>query len=190
MRAHRPRRFGTTASSRPPDASTRQISRSSAVGSLRHFQRMHQQHAIDRGIRQRQLELIDQRRQRGLARRPFHHALRGRHEGEACARPPRGTGRDRASHSRCRARAGRGVSPQRAADAAADEMPRHRAEPLDVEIAQIDDVDGHGANCTMNARRGSRGVHAEAGRPTMIRFEPDSQRGLIQCPPKPSCSAA
>src|ERR1019366_336812 len=34
MRAHRPRRFGTTTSSRPPDASTRQTSRSSAAGSL------------------------------------------------------------------------------------------------------------------------------------------------------------
>ena len=44
---------------------------------------MHQQHAIDRGIRQRQLELVDQRRQRRPRGRPFHHALRRRHEGEA-----------------------------------------------------------------------------------------------------------
>src|SRR6476646_6856727 len=34
MRAQRPRRFGTTASRRPPDASTRHTSRSNAAGSL------------------------------------------------------------------------------------------------------------------------------------------------------------
>ena len=44
-----------------------------------------------------------------------------------------------------------GIGPARA-DAAADEAPRHRAEPLGVEIAQIDDVDGHGAEFSMNRR--------------------------------------
>ena len=34
------------------------------------------------GIGQRQVELFDQRRQRGPLGRPFHHALPGRHERE------------------------------------------------------------------------------------------------------------
>ena len=144
MRAHRPRRFGTTASSCPPAASTRQTSRSSAVGVLRHFQRMHQQHAVDGGVRQRQLELVDQRRKRRPRGRPFHHALRRRHEGEAAL----GLLAEQAEIGRRVADAEHaqpaGVAPA-PADAAADEMPRHRAEPLGVEIAQIDDVDGHGA---------------------------------------------
>jgi hypothetical protein len=37
------------------------------------------------------------------------------------------------------------------ADAAADETPRCHAERLGVEIAQIDDVDGHGRNLARNA---------------------------------------
>ena len=105
---------------------------------------MHQQHAIDRRVRQRQLELVDQRRQRRLRGRPFHHALRGRHEGQAtlgllAEQPEIGRGVADAEDA-LSAR----IDPA-LADAAADEMPRHGAEPLAVEIAQIDDVDGHGA---------------------------------------------
>ena len=104
---------------------------------------MHQQHAIDRGIRQRQFELVDQRRERRPRGRPFHHALRRRHEGEAALgllaeQPEIGRGVADAEHAQP-ARIGPAL-----ADAAADEMPRHGAEPLGVEIAQIDDVDGHG----------------------------------------------
>ena len=46
------------------------------------FQRMHHQHAIDRGIRQRQL-LVEHQRGRGCRpHRPVHRPLPGRHEGE------------------------------------------------------------------------------------------------------------
>ena len=163
MRAQRPRRFGTTASNRPPDASTRQTSRSSAVGVLRHFQRMHQQHAIDRGVGQRQFELVDQRRQRRPRGRPFHHALRRRHEGEAAlgllAEQPE---------------IGRGVADAedahvRAYRSSARRMPRPTkwratdAEPLGVEIAQIDDVDGHGGIVSTNATNLPRRSRADVG---------------------------
>ena len=104
---------------------------------------MHQQHAIDGGVRQRQFKLIDQRRQRRLRGRPFHHALRRRHEGEAtlgllAEQPEIGRGVADAEDALSTR-----IDPA-PADAAADEMPRHRAEPLAIEIAQIDDVDGHG----------------------------------------------
>ena len=72
-----------TAISRPDGASTRHTSRSSAFRIVGHFQRMDEQDAIDRGIRQRQREFIDQRRQRRPRGRPFQHALRRRHEGDA-----------------------------------------------------------------------------------------------------------
>ena len=52
-------------------------------GVLRHFEAVDQQHAVDRGVRQRQVERLDQRGQRGLRGRPFHHALLRRHEDEA-----------------------------------------------------------------------------------------------------------
>ncbi len=144
MRAHSPRRFGTTASSRPPPASTRHTSRSSARGVVRHLQRVHQQHAVDRRILQRQIELVDQRGQARPLRRPPHHPLHGRHEGEAPLRllaEQSEIGRRVADAEHADAA---GIGKART-DAAADEAPRRHAQPLGVEIAQIDDVDGHGA---------------------------------------------
>src|SRR4029079_16613394 len=38
-------------------------------------------------------------------------------------------------------------------DAPSDEMPRHRAQPVGVEIAQVDNVDGHGGKTITNAGR-------------------------------------
>src|SRR5262249_31740740 len=52
----------------------------------RHFERMHEEHAIDRGIGERQLELIDEGGETGPVGRPFHHPLHRRHEGEAAFR--------------------------------------------------------------------------------------------------------
>ena len=111
---------------------------------MRHFKRMHEQHAVDRGIGERQVELVDERREARAHRGPFHHALRRRHEGEAAfrllakeAEIGRRIADARDAHP---ARVGKAR-----ADAAADEAPRHHAQALGIEIAQVDDVDGHGA---------------------------------------------
>ena len=114
---------------------------------------MDQQHAIDRGIGQRQFRLVDQRREPGPVRRPFHHALRGRHEGQATLRilaenpEIRGgvadTGDPLAAH----------LVPMRA-DAVADKAPGHDPERLRVEIPQVHDVDEHGQHGSM--KRGIR----------------------------------
>src|SRR5262249_12671133 len=76
-------------------------------------------------------------------RGPFHHALRGRHEGEATLRfltkeaEIRGWIPD-AEHAQAMQ-----IGPAHA-DAAADEATRHHPEHLAIEIAQIDDVERHG----------------------------------------------
>src|SRR5262245_52145968 len=104
---------------------------------------MHEQHAIDRGIRERQFELIDQGGEAGPGARPFYHPLHRRHEGEAALRllaEQAEIGRRIADPEHAHA-AGIGKA---LADAAANEAPRHDAEALGIEIAQIDDVDGHG----------------------------------------------
>jgi hypothetical protein len=105
---------------------------------------MHEQHAIHRAVRQRQFEFVNQRGKRRPRRRPFHHALCGRHEREAPFRlfaeqAEIGCRIADAEHTLLAQ-----IGPT-LADAVADEMTRHRAEPLAVEIAQIDDVDGHAA---------------------------------------------
>jgi len=104
---------------------------------------MHQQDAVDAGVRQRQIELVDQSRQRGTAGRPFHHPLPRRHESETAL----GLLAEEAEIGRRIADAehalARGIAPQ-PADAAADEAAGDHPEPLAVEIAQINDVDRHG----------------------------------------------
>ena len=126
---------------------------------MRHLERMHEQHAIDRGIGERQLELVDQRGETGPVGRPFHHPLHRRHEGQAAlrllAKQPE-IGRRIADPEHAHA-AGIGKA---LADAAADEAPRHDAEALGIEIAQIDDVDGHGAKGSMESRLASSGSFA------------------------------
>jgi hypothetical protein len=112
---------------------------------VRHFERVHQQHPIDRGILQRQVELVDQRRQARPLRRPLHHALRRRHEGEAALRLlPEQSEIGRRVADAEHAHATGIIEPD--TDAAADESPRNHAEALGVEIAQVDDVNGHARN--------------------------------------------
>ena len=154
---------------------------------------MHQQHAIDRRVGQRQFDLVDQRRQRRPRGRPFHHALRRRHEGEAALgllaeQAEIGRGVADAEHALA------GVSRHSAADAAADEAARHHAEPLAVEIAQIDDVDRHG--CEMYHE--TLGEIAPAA--DVQRDERDSDphvtvnafdlTRIAPCPRKPTCFSA
>src|SRR6266436_1747893 len=108
---------------------------------------MNQQDAVDRGIRQRQRKFIDQCRERRPRGRPFQHALRRRHEGDAAL-----------AVLAKQAEIGRGIAeaeyplalrvrPARM-DAAIDQPPRHDAEALRIEIAEIDDIDGHALNVT------------------------------------------
>src|SRR5213079_331745 len=49
-------------------------------------------------------------------------------------------------------------------DAAVDQLPRHDAEALRIEIAEIDDVDGHGHNLPhrVSLRRAENGIAAQA----------------------------
>ena len=101
---------------------------------VRHFQRVHQQHAIDRAVGQGQFILVDQRRKRRTRGRPFHHALSGRHEGEAAfgflaeqAEIRRGVADAKHTHTG-------GIAPQ-SANTAADESARHHAEALAVKVA-------------------------------------------------------
>ena len=83
MRAQRPRRLGTTASSRPPAASTRQTSRSSAATSCDISSAWtistRSTAASGSGRSVSSTSAVKRR----PCRRPFHHALRRRHEGEA-----------------------------------------------------------------------------------------------------------
>src|SRR6266567_6158508 len=106
---------------------------------------MNQQDAIDRGLRQRQRKLIDQRRQRRPSGRPFQHALCSRHEGQAALAilaEQAEIGRRVADAEHTLAF---GVRPS-FANAAIDELSRHGAEAPRIEIAQVDDV--HVANLT------------------------------------------
>ncbi len=109
---------------------------------MRHLQRMHEQYAVDRGIGERQIKLVDQRREARPVGRPVQHALHRRHEGEATLRllPEQAEIRGRIADAE-HAHAARVV--EALTDAAADETTRHGAELLGVEIAQIDDIDGH-----------------------------------------------
>ena len=114
------------------------------MGSSRHFERVHEQHPIDRGIGERQFELVDERGEAGPVGRPFHHPLHRRHEGEAtlgllAKETEIGRGIAHSQHAHA-ARVGKAP-----ANAAADEAAGHDAEALGVEIAQVDDVDGHAA---------------------------------------------
>jgi len=143
MRAHSPRRFGTTTSNRPPDARTRHASRSSVPGSLVISS------ACTKITRSTAVSgsgssfSVHQRRQSRPRRRPFHHALPGRHERQT----PFGFLAEQAEIRRGiadaeHAQAG-GVLPQ-TADAAADEAARHHTELLGVKIAQVHDINRHG----------------------------------------------
>ena len=104
---------------------------------------MHEQHAVDGAVAQRQVELVDQRGQGRPGRGPFHHPLRRRHEGEAAFRlfakePEIGSRIADAEHLHA---AGVG---EPGANATSDEAPGDHAKALGIEIAQIDDVVGHG----------------------------------------------
>ena len=107
-----------------------------------HFEGVHEQNTVDRGVGERQFELVHQCREPRPRRGPFHHALRRRHEGKAAlgllaelAEIRRGIAHPEHAHT---ARVGKTH-----ADAAPDETPRRYSEPLGVEIAQIDHIDGH-----------------------------------------------
>jgi hypothetical protein len=104
---------------------------------------VHEQHSVNGGIAERHLQFVDQGGKGGPVARPFHHPLRRGHEGEAAFRllaKETEIGR-------------RIADPQQAhparicealANAASDKPTRHDAEALGIEIAQIDDIDGHG----------------------------------------------
>jgi len=104
---------------------------------------MNEEHPVDLGIGERHLQLIDQGGKTGPVGRPFHHPLRGRHEGEAAFRllAKQAEIRRRITHSQHAHAAGIGEA---LADAAADKAAGHDAEALGIEVAQIDDIDGHG----------------------------------------------
>src|SRR4051812_8111528 len=104
---------------------------------------MHQQDAVDRRIAEREIEFLHQCGERGARRRPFHHALRRRHEGKTAFRL-----------IAKQAEIGRRVTdpgdPLRAriapalANPAADEPSRNRSELLSVEVAKVYYVKRHG----------------------------------------------
>ena len=106
---------------------------------------MNEQHAVDRRLGQRQFILVHQGREHRAVRRPFHHPLGRRHEGETplrlVAKQPEVWGRiadpDHAQSVH--------VLPA-CAYPPADEAPRDPAERLAVEIAQIDDIERHARN--------------------------------------------
>jgi hypothetical protein len=103
--------------------------------------------AIDRGIRQRHRKFIDQGGERRTRGRPFQHALRRRHEGDTAL----GVLAEQAEIRRRIADAEHpltlNIRPARM-NAAIDQPPRHDAEALRIEIAEIDDIDGHALNLT------------------------------------------
>src|SRR5882724_8763612 len=126
-----------------------------------HLQRMHQEDAIDRGIRQRQREFIDQRRQRRPPGRPFQDALRRRHESEAALRilaeqPEVGRRIADAEHALAFGPWPAGL------DAAIDQPPRHDTEALRVKIAEINDVHGPNLTCGRSVGRAQNGIAAAA----------------------------
>src|SRR4051812_24041717 len=104
---------------------------------------MHQQQPVNCRIRKRQIELFDQRGEGRPCRGPFHHALRGWHEGKAALRLLA----EKSEVRRCIADACNTQAPRVApagADAAAHEATRNRAQRLSVEVAQINDVEKQG----------------------------------------------
>jgi hypothetical protein len=104
---------------------------------------MHQKHAIDRAIGERQFVLVHQRRQCRPRRRPFQHALPRRHESEATLgffAKQAEIGRRITDTEHALAS---GVAPQRS-DAATAKSPRHDAQALAIKIAQVNDIDRHG----------------------------------------------
>ncbi len=111
---------------------------------VRHFERVHEQHPVDRGIG-------------AAASRIRRPARRGRAASVGHFTTPCAAGmkaRQRSASSRNRPRYGRRIAdPEHAhaarigealANAASDETARDDAEALGVEIAQIDDIDRHG----------------------------------------------
>jgi hypothetical protein len=143
MRAQTPRRFGTTASSRPPAASTRQTSRSKAAGSCAISSACTSStRSIEESASGSSSSSTSAARL-GPIRRPFHHALRRRHEGETALRllAKEAEIGCRIAHAEHAQPAGVGEA---GTDATTDEAARHDAQALGVEGAQIDDVDGHG----------------------------------------------
>ena len=139
MRAQTPRRLGTTAISRPPAASTRQTSRNSSTGSADISSACTSSTRSTAESVSGSSSSSTSAASAGRARRPAHHALRRRHQGEAAL----GLLAEQAEIGRRIADAQdpqcAGVLPARA-NAAADEAPRHDAEALGVEIAQVDDI--------------------------------------------------
>ena len=134
------------------------------LGIVRHLDRMDHQNPIHRRIRQRQRHLIDQRRQRRAFRRPFQHALRRRHESQTALRRVAkqsqiGGGIADAEHALVL-----GIRPARL-DAAIDQPPRRDAEPLRIEVPEIDDVDGHGRTLACHRGHSPNRIAAGAHKP-------------------------
>src|ERR1700753_824564 len=107
--------------------------------------------ANTRATRQRQREFVDQSGQRRPRGRPFQHALRRRHKGDAALailaeQAEIGRGVADAEHPLTL-----GIRPARL-DAAIDQPPRHDAEALRIEIAEVDHVDGHVSNLSRQNR--------------------------------------
>jgi hypothetical protein len=107
-----------------------------------HFEGVHEQDAVDRRIRQRQFGFVDESRERRPLGRPFHHPLRRRHEGEAALRVLTKQAEIRGRIADAEDAQPLAAVPQ-ASDADADEASRHLAERVDVEAAEIDDVERH-----------------------------------------------
>src|ERR1700694_3467196 len=112
-----------------------------------HFQRVNHQDAVDGGIRQRQRKLIDQCCEGWARRRPLQHALRGRHEGDAALRVLAKQAEIRGGIAQAEHPLATGGRPARM-NAAIDQPPCHDTEALRIEIAEVDDIDGHGHNLT------------------------------------------
>jgi hypothetical protein len=106
---------------------------------VRHLERMDEQHAIDRSIRQRQIKLVDERRQRRSRGRPLQHALRRWHEGQATLRLLAEQSEVRGCIADAQNPHASGIGKARA-NAAPDEAPRRYAQALGIEIAQVDYV--------------------------------------------------
>ena len=82
--------------------------------------------------------------------------------------------------------------PARGPDAAVDQLPRHDAEALRIEIAEIDDVDGHGRNLPhrVSLRRAENGIAAQALTPYFLGRAPGAWLVEKSWLPKFACSTA
>ena len=102
-------------------------------GEIRILQAMDEHDPLDGGVRQRQVVLLDQRRDRGTLRRPVDDALAGRHEGEKAFGAVDVIGEERCREANAGQALAGDVRPQ-LADLARDETAGHAAERPGIEV--------------------------------------------------------